>query len=54
MVIHLARRTLTRRAGMSLMELLCVIVIISILAALYLGTIARAWASIKRFLGQAF
>jgi len=38
------------RAGMSLTELLCVIVIISILAAMYLGSIARAFVRIKKFL----
>jgi prepilin-type N-terminal cleavage/methylation domain-containing protein len=35
---------------MSLAELLCVITIISILAALYLGAIAKAFARIKAFL----
>ena len=35
---------------MTLMELLCVIAIISILAALYLGAIANAFAKIKAFL----
>ena len=41
----------TRRAGLSLVELLCVIAIIAILAALYLPTIARAFMRVKRFLG---
>ncbi len=40
-----------RRAGMSLMELLCVILIISILAALYLGPIAKAFLKVKRMFG---
>jgi prepilin-type N-terminal cleavage/methylation domain-containing protein len=39
------------RRGMSLTELLCVILIISILAALYLGAISRAFVHIKKFLG---
>jgi prepilin-type N-terminal cleavage/methylation domain-containing protein len=38
------------RAGMSLMELLCVIAIISILASLYLGAILKAFGNIKKFL----
>jgi len=41
-----------RAAGMTLTELLCVIAIISILAALYLGGIASAFAHIKKFLKQ--
>jgi len=36
--------------GGSLLELLCVIVIILILAALYLGAIAKAFAHVKHFL----
>lgn len=36
---------------MSLIELLCVILIISILAALYLGAISHAYVRIKKFLG---
>jgi len=39
-----------RKAGMSLTEILCVIAIISILAAFYLPTIARAVVRIKKFL----
>ncbi len=38
------------RAGVTLIELLCVILIISILAALYLGAIARAYLRIRKFL----
>ncbi|HLX70845.1 MAG TPA: prepilin-type N-terminal cleavage/methylation domain-containing protein [Verrucomicrobiae bacterium] len=36
--------------GMTMMELLCVIAIISILAALYLGVIAKAFVHAKKFL----
>jgi prepilin-type N-terminal cleavage/methylation domain-containing protein len=35
---------------MSLTELLCVLAIISILAALYLPTIARAFVHVRKFL----
>ncbi len=41
----------TRRAAMSLTELMCVIAILSILAALYLPTVARAFVRVKHFLG---
>jgi prepilin-type N-terminal cleavage/methylation domain-containing protein len=40
-----------REGGMSLMELLCVILIISILAAIYLGAISKAFVHIKKILG---
>jgi prepilin-type N-terminal cleavage/methylation domain-containing protein len=40
-----------RNLGMSLMELLCVIAIIAILAALYLPAIARAYQRVRTFLG---
>ncbi len=43
---------LQRNAGMSLMELLCVIAIIAILAALYLPAIAKAYHRIRTFLGE--
>jgi hypothetical protein len=33
------------------MELLCLILIISILAAIYLGVMARAFVHVKKFLG---
>ena len=36
--------------GMTLTELLCVILVISILAAMYLGAISRAYVHIKKFL----
>jgi prepilin-type N-terminal cleavage/methylation domain-containing protein len=39
-----------RKAGMSLAELLCVVLIISILAAMYFGAISRAYLRIKKFL----
>lgn len=35
---------------MTVMELLCVIAIISILAAIYLGAVARAFVHVKTFL----
>ena len=40
-----------RRAGLTLTELLCVITIILILAALYLPSIAKAYKRIVTFLG---
>jgi prepilin-type N-terminal cleavage/methylation domain-containing protein len=40
----------SRKSGMSLTELLCVIAIIAILAALYLSTISRAFMHVKHFL----
>lgn len=41
-----------RNAGASLIELLCVIVIISILVALYFGVIARAFLHVKKVFGN--
>ena len=37
-------------AGWTLMELLCVMIIIAILSALYLGVIAKAFVPVKKFL----
>jgi len=45
---------LKRTAGFSLTELLCVIAIILILAALYLPAIAKAYHRIRTFLGGTF
>jgi prepilin-type N-terminal cleavage/methylation domain-containing protein len=42
---------LKRQAGLTLTELLCVMAIILILAALYLPAIARAYHRIRAFLG---
>ena len=42
---------LKRKAGFSLAELLCVMTIILILAALYLPAIAKAYKRIVTFLG---
>ncbi|HTQ52126.1 MAG TPA: prepilin-type N-terminal cleavage/methylation domain-containing protein [Candidatus Acidoferrales bacterium] len=36
--------------GWSLTELLCVMAIISILAAIYLGVLGKAFAHVKKFL----
>jgi prepilin-type N-terminal cleavage/methylation domain-containing protein len=41
-----------RKGGMSLIELLCVIAIIAILLALYLGPISRAFVHVKKVLGD--
>jgi prepilin-type N-terminal cleavage/methylation domain-containing protein len=38
------------KSGWTLTELLCVIAIISILSAIYLGVIAKAFAHVKKFL----
>ena len=42
---------LKRKAGFSLMEMLCVMTIILILMALYLPAIAKAYKRIVTFLG---
>jgi prepilin-type N-terminal cleavage/methylation domain-containing protein len=39
-----------RKTGMTLIELLCVIAIIAILASLYLGVISKVFVHIKKFL----
>jgi len=41
-----------RNSGFSLIELLCVIAIISILAAMYFGAIAKAFVHVKKILGH--
>jgi prepilin-type N-terminal cleavage/methylation domain-containing protein len=43
---------LKKIAALSLIELLCVIAILGILAALYLPTVMRAFMRVKRFLGD--
>ncbi len=37
---------------MTLLELICVIAIIAILAAFYLGAISKAFIHVKKFLGN--
>ena len=44
------RIRLNRKTGFTLTELLCVMLIISILVALYLGPIARAFLKVKKFM----
>ena len=46
------RLPLKRIKGLTLVELLCVIVIIAILMALYLPAIGRAFVRVKKFLGD--
>ena len=46
----LSRRVLRPRRGVSLTELLCVFGILSLLAALYLGAILRAYLKIMAFI----
>lgn len=46
------RPWIQRLRGMTLTELLCVLAIISILAAFYLPAIARAFLRVKRFLSH--
>jgi prepilin-type N-terminal cleavage/methylation domain-containing protein len=41
-----------QRSGLTLIELLCVIAIIAIMAALYLGVIAKAFHHILKVLGN--
>ena len=45
-------RRRNRRSGMTLMELMCCLAIISIIAAMYLGVIGKAYQMIKRVLGN--
>jgi prepilin-type N-terminal cleavage/methylation domain-containing protein len=39
------------KCGVTLIELLCVVSIIAVLLAIYLGAIARAFLHVKRVLG---
>jgi prepilin-type N-terminal cleavage/methylation domain-containing protein len=39
-----------RLAGLTLTELLCVMAVITILAAMYLGAVIRAFVRVKKFL----
>jgi prepilin-type N-terminal cleavage/methylation domain-containing protein len=48
--MHFYDANTQRTWGWSLTELLCVMVIISIVAALYLGVIAKAFIHVKKFL----
>jgi prepilin-type N-terminal cleavage/methylation domain-containing protein len=45
------RTVAKHRVAMTLTELMCVLAILSILAALYLPAVARAFTRIKHFLG---
>ena len=45
-------RVRNRAQGLTLMEILVVIAIIAILAALYLGPIAKAFGHVKKMFGQ--
>jgi prepilin-type N-terminal cleavage/methylation domain-containing protein len=44
------KRKFQRQAGVSLMELMCVMAIIAILSAFYLPSIAHAFLRVKKFL----
>jgi prepilin-type N-terminal cleavage/methylation domain-containing protein len=44
------KRTQERLAGLTLTELLCVMAVITILAAMYLGAVIRAFVRVKKFL----
>jgi prepilin-type N-terminal cleavage/methylation domain-containing protein len=41
-----------RKHGLSMIELLCVIAIIAILLALYLGPISKAFVHVKKVMGN--
>ncbi len=49
--MQLWKKNRRRNGGVSLTELLCVLVILAILAALYLPAISRAFVRVKKFLG---
>ncbi len=44
------KRIQKRLAGLTLTELLCVMAVITILAAMYLGAVIRAFVRVKKFL----
>ena len=48
--MQLLKRNNRKLAGVSLMELLCVLAIIAILAAIYLPTLMHAFVRVKKFL----
>jgi prepilin-type N-terminal cleavage/methylation domain-containing protein len=48
------RKGVNRKLGMTLAELLVTLLIISILAAMYLGAIGKAYVTIKAFLKTTF
>jgi prepilin-type N-terminal cleavage/methylation domain-containing protein len=45
-------KTSNRRSGMTLTELMCCIAIISILAAMYMGALGKAYKFAKQALGH--
>jgi prepilin-type N-terminal cleavage/methylation domain-containing protein len=50
--VSVQARLSTRRKGVTLTELLCVIAIIAILAAFYLPAIIGAFVRVKKFVSQ--
>ena len=51
-IFHRNKLTAKRKRGLSMIELLCVIGIIAILLALYLGPISKAFVHVKKVLGN--
>jgi len=49
---YFVKQSVQRKTGWTLTELLCVIVIISILLAIYLGVIAKAFLHVKKLFGH--
>jgi prepilin-type N-terminal cleavage/methylation domain-containing protein len=49
---HFMKQCVQRKTGWTLTELLCVIAIISILLAIYLGVIAKAFLHVKKLFGH--